>query len=209
MVIEIVDDYPLNMVIFHSYVNVYQRVNMGKSTMLGVGDRCTPMGHQATQTATLIDGHASGNWTLMLIIYFNGLYIYTIAMLNNQRAYIYIIYIYYDTLWLFDIAMDILYIHIHHYKNALQNAHAQRAFFWLTLPGKATLFDDSHLFGIYSFISHVGFSTRGVHKETQNKYGHIVSPWEIMMKHDKNDFRDNTFSDKSGCDFKLSQNQLV
>ena len=100
--------------------------------------------------------------------------------------------------------MDILYIHIHHYKNALQNAHAQRAFFWLTLPGKATLFDDSHLFGIYSFISHVGFSTRGVHKETQNKYGHIVSPWEIMMKHDKNDFRDNTFSDKSGCDFKLS-----
>ena len=62
---------------------------------------------------------------------------------------------------------------------------------------------------IYSFISHVGFSTRGVHKETQNKYGHIVSPWEIMMKHDKTDFRDNTFSDKSGCDFKLSQNQLV
>ena len=139
-----------------------------------------------------------------------AIYIYTIAMLNNQRAYIYIIYIlYYDTLWLFDIAMDILYIHILHYKNALQNAHAQRVFFWLTLPGKATLFDDSHLFGIYSFISHVGFSTRGVHKETQNKYGHIVSPWEIMMKHDKTDFRDNTFSDKSGCDFKLSQNQLV
>ena len=30
-----------------------------------------------------------------------------------------------------------------------------------------------------------------------------------MMKHDKNEFRDKTFSHKSGCDFKLSQNQLV
>ena len=55
-------------------------------------------------------------------------------------------------------------IHMNHHNNALNDAQTKPAFFWLTLPIQATMFDDSHLFGIYSFISHFGSIAKGKEK---------------------------------------------